>query len=407
MEPSTRPKSIQDKESPIGVQDLEVKDAQIIFNTVWAKLESEYGRENLHFPEEIFWLNGAPGAGKGTHTRFIMEYRNFTGSPIIVSNLLKSPSAQRRIDAGILVGDREVIEIVFNKLLEPEYQSGAIVDGFPRTPVQVECLKLLHHKISEVHAEFFDKSLNGRYKKPAFHIIVLFIDEEESIARQLLRGKQVLTHNQEVEQSGMGKLTEVRKTDVDQSAALNRYRIFKEQTYESLKSLREVFHFHYINAHGSVEEVRERIIGELKYQSSLELNQKTFNRLTPIPIASTIAVHARQDLVGRLDSYEENHADLFKQVVELIDQKFIPIIKCHAIPGRAIVRSENPVFEDPLALAMVVDVFSERGYYTTVEVRIEEIPLSIDRETFEIKTKSKRVYRFKIHFNRSEIRRGR
>ena len=47
-----------------NVQDLEVKDAQIIFNSIWASLEDELGEEYLRFPKEIFWLNGAPGAGK-------------------------------------------------------------------------------------------------------------------------------------------------------------------------------------------------------------------------------------------------------------------------------------------------------------------------------------------------------
>ncbi|MGB0743806.1 MAG: hypothetical protein ACPGSB_04705, partial [Opitutales bacterium] len=64
------------------VQDLEVKDAQIIFNSVWTALEEELGEENLRFPKEIFWLNGAPGAGKGTNTDFIMQYRDLTAPPL-------------------------------------------------------------------------------------------------------------------------------------------------------------------------------------------------------------------------------------------------------------------------------------------------------------------------------------
>ena len=47
------------------LHDLEVKDAQFIFQSVWAVLVDEFGEENLRFPKEIFWLNGAPGAGKG------------------------------------------------------------------------------------------------------------------------------------------------------------------------------------------------------------------------------------------------------------------------------------------------------------------------------------------------------
>ena len=79
------------------VEDLEVKDAQLIFHSIWHELEQEVGVENLHFPAEIFWLNGAPGAGKGTQTAFIMEFRDLTEKPIIVSELLKSPEARKKL----------------------------------------------------------------------------------------------------------------------------------------------------------------------------------------------------------------------------------------------------------------------------------------------------------------------
>ena len=32
------------------VEDLEVKDAQLIFHSIWHELEQEVGVENLHFP---------------------------------------------------------------------------------------------------------------------------------------------------------------------------------------------------------------------------------------------------------------------------------------------------------------------------------------------------------------------
>ena len=70
--------------------DLEVKDAQLIFQSVWQNLESELDGDNMRFPAETFWLNGAPGAGKGTQTAFIMEFRDFTEKPIVVSDLLKA-----------------------------------------------------------------------------------------------------------------------------------------------------------------------------------------------------------------------------------------------------------------------------------------------------------------------------
>src|ERR1700709_1300186 len=85
--------------------DLEIKDAQIIFNQVWKRLESEYGRAQLRFPKELILLGGAPGAGKGTNTEFIREVRGITAPPIVVSQLLDSPEAQKLKSQGGMVGD--------------------------------------------------------------------------------------------------------------------------------------------------------------------------------------------------------------------------------------------------------------------------------------------------------------
>lgn len=389
------------------VQDLEVKDAQIIFNAVWASLEDELGEEHLRFPKEIFWLNGAPGAGKGTNTNFIMQYRDLTAPPLVVSGLLKSPEAQKMKDAGMLVGDREVIEIMLLKLLDPVYKTGAVVDGFPRTKVQVECVKLLYHKLIDLRNKFKETLLSEQFKKPHFHIVVLFIDEKESVKRQLNRGLEAQAHNEDVQESGVGELEELRPTDLDPEAALNRYRTFKEKTYGALKDLREIFFYHFINAHGSLDVVRQRIDDELRYQGSLELDEATYDRISSIAVATSISKHARQDLVDRLDAYVERQEPLFTQVVELIKRDFMPIIMRHAISGSAVVNTEDSVLLDPDALAMLIDIFSERGYHAIVDIHREEIPDSIDPKTFKIKTRIKLIFRVRVQFKGSEIRRGR
>ena len=73
------------------IVDLEVKDARVIFTPTWESLEEEVGREHLRFPKEIILLGGAPGAGKGTHTRFINLARGLTCPPIVISELLTTP----------------------------------------------------------------------------------------------------------------------------------------------------------------------------------------------------------------------------------------------------------------------------------------------------------------------------
>ncbi len=394
------------EDKPSKTLDLEVKDAHLIFNSVWLEILGEFDIEGLKFPKEVIWLNGAPGAGKGTQTEFIQQFRGLTAEPIVVSSLLKSPEAKKLIDSGMMVGDREVTELIFRTLLRPENESGVVVDGYPRTKTQVLCLKLLHEKLNELRRQFMGSPLATQFPKPMFHIVVLFIDEAESIRRQLLRGEMARAHNAEVENSGIGETIEVRSTDHTEEAARNRYRTFKEVTYESLMTLREVFFYHYVNAHGSISEVRQRIEDELQYQSSLELDQSTFDLISHVPIAARLSVHARQELVKRLDSHNSEHPELFRKTIDFIEEKFLPIVRRHAISGKAYVNSENPLLREPLVLAMIIDIFSDRGYHIVIDVRRYDVPNSVNRETFEIETQTKTVWRFIITFPGSEIRRG-
>lgn len=59
------------KPNPSLPADLEIMDAQLIFNRVWKELEDTVGREILRFPKELILLGGALGSGKGTNTDFI------------------------------------------------------------------------------------------------------------------------------------------------------------------------------------------------------------------------------------------------------------------------------------------------------------------------------------------------
>ena len=386
--------------------DLEIKDAQLIFNSVWRELEAEFGREHLRFPKEIILLGGAPGAGKGTNTNFIAKVRGLTCQPIVMSSLLASPEAKALKDAGSMVGDRDVVSLLLRELLRPEFQDGVILDGFPRTQVQVECLKLLVEKMQDLRREFYRTPLSIHFRQPTIHIMVLFVDEKESVARQLRRGRETRALIEEVERAGTGSLPEDRPTDHDESLARRRYRVFKEQTWDALQSLKEIYHYHFINAQGPIAEVEQNILHELEYQSTLELDPRTVDRLRGVPVASQIIVHARQELVRRLDSYELEHAELFGQVIQFIEEKIIPIVLRHAITGSAHINTEDKLLDSPAALAMLIDVFSERGYQAAVDIHRIEIPDAIDLKTGKVTCRIKKVYRIEIRFQGSEIRRG-
>ncbi|MBX2867575.1 MAG: nucleoside monophosphate kinase [Acidiferrobacterales bacterium] len=386
--------------------DLEIKDPNVIFNSVWNSLLEEYGRDNMCFPKELLLLGGAPGAGKGTQTRFIMAARGLTCPPIVVSELLTSPEATKLKDAGKLVGDTMVVGLIFRELLDPQYRDGALLDGFPRTRVQVECLKLLVDQLNQLHLENIGTPAALNFRRPVVHAMVLFVTKNTSVERQLHRGVEVEAHNKKVEETGMGERIELRATDLDMEHAEHRYRVFKEQTWDALQSLQEIYHYHFINAEGPIREVEENILQELAYQSSLELEQKTYNQLNPLPLAQEITVHARQDLVKRLDSYAISDEELFSRVIESVKTVFMPIIQRHALSGRASIRSEDTLFAKPGAMAMLIDIFSERGFNAVVDKTIREVPHRFDLETGEIECREKVVYAIDVTFQGSSIRRG-
>jgi adenylate kinase len=84
----------------------------------------------------------------------------------------------------------------------------------------------------------------------------------------------------------------------------------------------------------------------------------------------------------------------------------MPVIVRHAISGRAHINTEDVLFNDPLSLAMLIDIFSERGYHAETDIHRIEIPQSVEKETGNITCRTKKVVRIGITFQGSEIRRG-
>lgn len=102
-------------------------------------------------------LLGAPGAGKGTQAEVICSKLSIpaisTGNMIRAA--LKSGSelgkkVQSFMDAGELVPDDVVIDIIRERLAEPDCAGGFVLDGFPRTIAQAEALDKMGVKIDRV-----------------------------------------------------------------------------------------------------------------------------------------------------------------------------------------------------------------------------------------------------------------
>lgn len=99
-------------------------------------------------------LMGAPGSGKGTQGEILAQE---LGIPRIAPGdmfreAIKAQTALGKqvkdySDRGILVPDSLVIEVMSERLGQPDAQQGWILDGFPRTIPQAEALELLLEKI--------------------------------------------------------------------------------------------------------------------------------------------------------------------------------------------------------------------------------------------------------------------
>ena len=93
-------------------------------------------------------LLGMPGAGKGTQARFLIDKYRIpqisTGDMLraaIKAGTKTGMEAKKYMDRGALVPDDIVIDLVKQRVKDPDCAGGFIVDGFPRTIPQAEALK--------------------------------------------------------------------------------------------------------------------------------------------------------------------------------------------------------------------------------------------------------------------------
>lgn len=125
-------------------------------------------------------LLGAPGAGKGTQSKRLVE--KYGIPQISTGDILRSAvkdetklgrEAKSFMDKGELVPDTVVIGIIEERLKEPDCKKGFILDGFPRTVVQADAL--------EATLKQMDLSVE--------HVLNIQVDDAELIKR--LSGRRI------------------------------------------------------------------------------------------------------------------------------------------------------------------------------------------------------------------------
>lgn len=170
-------------------------------------------------------LFGPPGAGKGTQAKILEDRYGLkqlsTGDMLRAEVAAGSPLGKKVkaiLDAGHLVSDDIMIEMISSRIDQPDCAKGFILDGFPRTVPQAQAL---------------DEMLE-RKKKALHHIFVLEVDEGILTERQRTRVAEMKAKGQEI------------RSDDNEETLKKRLNVYREQTapvlpyYESNGRLRRV-----------------------------------------------------------------------------------------------------------------------------------------------------------------------
>ena len=124
-------------------------------------------------------LLGAPGAGKGTQAAFICEKYGIpqisTGDMLRAAVKAGTPlglQADAVMKSGALVSDELIINLVKERIAQPDCDKGFLFDGFPRTIPQADAMKSAGVKLDyvleiDVPFEAIIDRMSGRRSHPA------------------------------------------------------------------------------------------------------------------------------------------------------------------------------------------------------------------------------------------------
>lgn len=211
-------------------------------------------------------LLGAPGAGKGTQAKFIME--KFGIPQISTGDMLRAAvkaetalglEVKKVMASGGLVSDDIIIRLVQERIVDSDCNDGFLFDGFPRTIPQAEALET-----AGVHIDF---------------VVEVAVGDEEIVERLAGRrvhpasGRTYHVKYQPPKTEGVDDLTGeplVQREDDKEDTIRNRLRVYHDQTkplvhfYQSLALKNGKTRFIKIEGMGDVTVIRDQIFDALK-----------------------------------------------------------------------------------------------------------------------------------------------
>ena len=212
-------------------------------------------------------LLGPPGVGKGTQAKILSErsgLAHISSGDLFRENLKNKTElgqvAQTYMTRGELVPDDVTIAMIRERLARPDCKSGAILDGFPRTPAQAEALENMLHEF------------NGHVD------MVPFITADEDVLVERLAGRWTCRAGGHVFHEKFHPPKVAGKCDIDGSelyqrdddkaeTVKRRIDVYLEQTSPLIDYYRD--HGKLVEIHGtqSIEQVTKDLLQALNKQS--------------------------------------------------------------------------------------------------------------------------------------------
>ena len=208
-------------------------------------------------------LLGAPGAGKGTQAQQLQE--NYGWPQVSTGDLLRKAVAEGTdlgfkakaiIDAGNLVSDAIVLEVIKERLARDDAKSGFVLDGFPRNKVQARDLAVVL----------------ARAKMQLDHAVLMHVDFE--ILMKRLTGRRICSKTGRLlnvyfsPQSELDKCRKnggelIQRADDNEETILNRLLVYERETVPLVEYYRTEGLLQIVQAEGLPGEVYDRLLAAL------------------------------------------------------------------------------------------------------------------------------------------------
>jgi adenylate kinase len=198
---------------------------------------------------------GAPGSGKGTQAQRLVA--EFAMVQVSTGDLLRDAvkaatalgiRAKAAMDAGELVSDEIVLQLIRERLSAPDTSHGFILDGFPRNVAQAASLETVLAAIRQ--------QLDA----------VVLLDVDFDILMKRLTGRRTCSANGKVlniyfsPKSELEDCTKaggqlIQRADDNEQTIGNRLRVYREQTQPVVEHYRRLRLLKTVQGEGSVEEI--------------------------------------------------------------------------------------------------------------------------------------------------------